>query len=229
MKINGKISCRSALVYSFNTLSSIMVKRLLSTKIYGYLVFSILMLCAGGLSVVRGQDVVGNTTQLSTLIANQTISHLAGKSGNNKYRVQIQAPVNARTTIEDLLLRNGIALVPAANDSASATTIKLEPLVKISFKKISRSTAERTITGTMSLSLIAPDGTLIEAVNYPVDVTDIVSTDYASLDDGSWSMAGFSDIQTSRRGGKFKRILEPAVIISAVSTTIFLLFNVRSQ
>lgn len=171
------------------------------------------------------QNIPTNAEILQAAMAASVDSVAMGQKSQRIY-IETSLPPDVRASLQSDLLERGYRL--SASADSSAWSLRFEPMVRFRYERTSKRAGARTADGHISMTLIAPDGNIMASKAVPVAYADVVGPDPDALDDGTWAWSAFSEVERGRRGF-FRKIAEPALIASAVSVTIYLLFNVRSQ
>ena len=176
----------------------------------------------------QAQGARTNTDFALELIASKADSLLAANAQPSLTLV-FEAPRPVRLRLVDDLIKRGYRVHDSIADSLPSIRLLVDPQIRFRYEKLDRKTALRGADGTISLELKRGDGQILAAQVLYVNFEERVTQRTDELDDGLWPMASFASIEKKTRKRGVERILEPSLIITAVSVTIFLLFNVRSQ
>lgn len=169
--------------------------------------------------------------------SNQSIllEYVAGSQDNIAFIKAQQAPLalvllngeqGAYGELRHLLVSNGIRLT---TDYDAGNTLHVDFVIKNSFIKRGRSGGERILEGTVILTIESPSGEILASKRSDIAYKDNPSVSAPSELESVWENSRFHQVTSAGRFGKVRRYLEPVMIIGAVGTTVYLLYNIRSQ
>lgn len=177
---------------------------------------------------VFGQTAVSNTDHAISIIVSKADSVLRANDTMG-FRVGFSQPAAVRLKLIDALLEKGFRIYEMPTETTEITTVTIDPMLVYRYLGSGKSNGIRNAEGSVGITLTRRDGSVIATHLAQVQVSESVSFKADALDDGLWPMVAFASIEQGGRKRTFKRILEPALLISTVAVTVFLLFNVRSQ
>jgi len=127
------------------------------------------------------------------------------------------------------LLDLGYRVFEMPTETAEITALSVDPLLTYRYIREGKKESTRSIVGSIGVTLTQRDGSVTATHVSRINERHLVMAKPGELDDGVWQMVSFASIDDGGRRSGLKRVMEPALIITAVAVTIFLLFNVRSQ
>ncbi|HAC16548.1 MAG TPA: hypothetical protein DCE78_11480, partial [Bacteroidetes bacterium] len=95
--------------------------------------------------------------------------------------------------------------------------------------RTSKNEYNRMINGTIGVNIVSVDGVIIWSTIVDVEHADSVPKDRISYLTTDWKPTEFNKIENRRKGLRFLKLVEPVLISSAVVTTAYLLYNIRSN
>jgi hypothetical protein len=171
---------------------------------------------------------VSNTRWVVREMVQQVDSILTTHNIKSFY-IDIKAPESVVALIKAELLLKKYVLFDIQNDNTSIQKLSIEPILNVSYQKTSRKEALRTLKGNLSIQIVNSEGILEVSEVVGLFHTQKIRGDHRTFEDNMWEMSRFKEVINTRRSEQFKRVLEPALIISSIAVTVFLLFNVRTQ
>lgn len=194
-----------------------------------FLMFSGLLLTfMGSVIPAFGQSAVSNTDHALEIIVSRADSMLRANNIQG-FRIDFSHPTAVRLKLIDALLERGYRIYEMPTETTEITTLSIDPMLVYRYAATSRSSGIRNVEGSVGITLIRRDGSVIGTHLAQIETSETVNVSAVALDDGLWPMAAFASIGQVGRKRTLKRILEPALLITTVGVTVFLLFNVRSQ
>lgn len=179
-------------------------------------------------ALTLGQGAVSNTDHAVAMMVAEADSVLKANQTQG-FRIGFSQPTSVRLKLIDALIALGYRIYEMPTETTEITTVTIDPALMYRFTSTGKSMGIRNVDGTIGITLTQRDGSVMATHLAEVRVSESVTSNAADLDDGLWPMVTFVNIEDSRRRRGIKRILEPALLISTVAVTVFLLFNVRSQ
>ena len=109
----------------------------------------------------------------------------------------------------------------------NTAVLKLMLLTNNSYKKLNKKFGLRSIKGYLTASVIDTNGAIEGEERYKINYTDTIPNKIYKTLTGSWNQTVF---ETKPQKSRFwNRVIQPALLLSSVGVTIFLLFNVRGK
>lgn len=176
----------------------------------------------------QGQPVVSNTDHAISVIVQQVDSVLKANQVQG-FKLSFSQPTPVRLKLIEALIARGYRVYEMPTEMAEITTLTIDPMLVYRYVGTGKGSGSRSAKGTVGITLTRIDGSVVDTQLSRIDVNDSVMVGSDALDDGLWPMVAFASIEGSGRRSRFKRVLEPAIIVTTVAVTVFLLFNVRSQ
>jgi hypothetical protein len=87
----------------------------------------------------------------------------------------------------------------------------------------------RVIKGDIGITITNNDGLIIDSVTFNINEVDTILSKHIDDVQSDWGPSQFSEITSRRFYARIQRFIEPVLITSAVATTVYLLYNIRSQ
>lgn len=187
----------------------------------------VLFITLGATFGVRAQ--VGSNTDHAIGLIVTTADSVLKSNGVQGFKLDFTSPVPVRLKLIQRLMDLGYRVYEMPTETAEITTLTVDPTITYRYVDGGRSGSSRRVDGTIGITLSRRDGSVTAAHSERIDDRHPVTARPSDLDDGSWPMAAFASIDDGGRRRGLKRLLEPALIVSAVAITVYLLFNVRSQ
>jgi hypothetical protein len=150
-------------------------------------------------------------------------------NGVQGFKLEFGHPTPIRIKLIKGLMDLGYRVYEMPTETTEITTLTVDPLLTYRYVNGGRSGSNRIVDGTIAVTLTRRDGSVVATNVDRIEIIEPVNSKPSDLEDGVWPMASFASIDDGGRRRSVKRILEPALIISTVAVTVFLLFNVRSQ
>jgi hypothetical protein len=127
---------------------------------------------------------------------------------------------------QNMLFKTGL------NVSSSYSNTKNITFVFNLMNELIRSTKSeynRHLKGTIGVNIVSTEGVIIWSTIIDIDHLDLITKSEIDNMTTDWKPSGFVKIENRRRGLRFLKLVEPVIISSAVITTAYLLYNVRSN
>lgn len=105
--------------------------------------------------------------------------------------------------------------------------LKLTLLTNNTYKKLTKKYGLRRLDGFLTATLIDSIGTIEEEQRYKIAYEDTIPAKNYTMVTNSWSQTEFQ--HKPRKSHFFNRVVQPALLLSSIGVTIFLLFNVRGK
>jgi hypothetical protein len=137
------------------------------------------------------------------------------------------APV--RLKLIQKLLDMGFSVYDSSAAQPETSTLKVDPMLTYRYIGTSKGESIRQVIGTIGITLTRKDGSVVATHVEKISEMQTIKAKASDLDDGVWPMVAFASIENGGRQKNIKRLMEPALIVTAAAVTVFLLFNVRSQ
>ena len=173
------------------------------------------------------QDYLNN----QTIIFNETISHVTTHFPDSLKQRSYSLRFNDATEqslgqLRAMLFSNGISLSTNYSDSPS-----LQFTISTDNSLIRRSKSEwnRQISAIIAIQAIDTNGIILWVDQFNLQYSDTIQSRNVPDLVTDWSPTRFRTEQTRRPAFSALRFIEPVLISTAVATTIYLLYNVRSQ
>ncbi len=176
----------------------------------------------------KAQTVTTNTDHAIRLIAAAADSVLKVNNVQG-YRLNFGYAFPVRIKLVERLFFLGYRVYDTPTENAEITTLNVDALLTYRFIDGGKNESTRTVVGTIGITLTQSDGSITATHVSHINERQSVMAKPSDLNDGVWPMVAFASIDEGGRKRVIKRILEPALLVSTVAVTIFLLFNVRSQ
>ncbi len=109
----------------------------------------------------------------------------------------------------------------------NAVILKLTLLTNNSYKKLNKKNGIRSIRGYLTTSVIDTNGTIEGEARYNINYADTIPNKIYRTLVNSWNQATFES--KPRKPEFWNRVIQPALLLSSIGVTIFLLFNVRGK
>jgi len=139
----------------------------------------------------------------------------------------IDAPDPVVSLLQQSLIDRGFRLFNPGKQDTLLYKVMISPNLSMTYSGKKKNKGQRSLKGFVVATVLDHRDQIVETYSLPVQVKDTLFLKKEQFEDELWTVSRFS---TSRKqGNRWKSILEPAVIISAVTTSIYLLFNVRSR
>jgi len=139
----------------------------------------------------------------------------------------IDAPDPVVSLLQQSLIDRGFRLFNPGKQDTLLYKVMISPNLSMTYSGKKKDKGQRSLKGFVVATVLDHRDQIVETYSLPVQVKDTLFLKKEQFEDELWTVSRFS---TSRKqGNRWKSILEPAVIISAVTTSIYLLFNVRSR
>lgn len=95
--------------------------------------------------------------------------------------------------------------------------------------RLTRNEYKRHLKGTIGVNIVSTEGVIIWSTIIEVDHLDVISKSEIDTMTSDWKPSEFNTIEHRRKRLRFLKLVEPVIISSAVITTAYLLYNVRSN
>ena len=95
--------------------------------------------------------------------------------------------------------------------------------------RLTRNEYKRHLKGTIGVNIVSTEGVIIWSTIIEVDHLDVISKSEIDTMTSDWKPSEFNTIEHLRKRLRFLKLVEPVIISSAVITTAYLLYNVRSN
>ena len=95
--------------------------------------------------------------------------------------------------------------------------------------RLTRNEYKRHLKGTIGVNIVSTEGVIIWSTIIEVDHLDVISKSEIYTMTSDWKPSEFNTIEHRRKRLRFLKLVEPVIISSAVITTAYLLYNVRSN
>lgn len=139
----------------------------------------------------------------------------------------IDAPDPVVSLLQQSLIDRGFRLFNPGKQDTLLYKVMISPNLTMTFSGKKKDKGQRSLKGFVVATVLDHRDQIVETYSLPVQVKDTLFLKKEQFEDELWTVARFST--SHKQVNKWKSILEPAVIISAVTTSIYLLFNVRSR
>ncbi len=95
--------------------------------------------------------------------------------------------------------------------------------------RLTRNEYKRHLKGTIGVNIVSTEGVIIWSTIIEVDHLDVIGKSEIDTMTSDWKPSEFNTIEHRRKRLRFLKLVEPVIISSAVITTAYLLYNVRSN
>ena len=188
----------------------------------------IVIWCALPITSFAQQDILDNQSLLlEELISSLSNSELA-PGAVPTVRLTLK-PSNsiAETHIHHLLTKAGYRLSTRADTTLPQLEINFDS--ENTIRKHRRNQYTRSLNSSVTIFLIEDSQEIKQSVRFDITIQDRFESDDFELLASGWYPARFHDVTDTSLRARFKRYGEPVLITSAIATSIYLLYNVRSQ
>jgi hypothetical protein len=141
--------------------------------------------------------------------------------------LNIDAPDPVVSLLQQSLIDRGFRLFNPGKQDTLLYKVMISPNLTMTFSGKKKDKGQRSLKGFVVATVLDHRDQIVETYSLPVQVKDTLFLKQEQFEDELWTVSRFST--SDKQGNRWKSILEPAVIISAVTTSIYLLFNVRSR
>jgi len=133
---------------------------------------------------------------------------------------------DALQSLQSILTAAGVGLTTNFSESD-----QLKILVKTDNRltRINRNEYERNIQGTVGITIVELDGLIKDSITFHISEVDTILRTERPFMVSDWQPSHFNEIGSRRFYSRVQRFVEPILITSAVATTVYLLYNIRSQ
>lgn len=139
----------------------------------------------------------------------------------------LDAPEPVISLLQQSLIDRGFRLFHPTRQDSMIHKVMIAPRFTLSFSAKQNKKGYRSLQGYLVATVMDHHDQILETYTLPVDVNDPIEVYKKQVEDEIWNLTRFSEPRN--RFAKWNAILEPTIIISAVTTSIYLLFNVRSR
>ncbi|MCH8496418.1 MAG: hypothetical protein LAT57_12415 [Balneolales bacterium] len=134
---------------------------------------------------------------------------------------------NAETQMSHLLTKAGYRLSTRPDTTLPQLEINFDSENLI--RKHRRNEYSRTLNSSVTVFLVGTSQQIEQSVRFDIYKEDRFQTDNYEILASGWYPARFHEEIDASFLARFKRYGEPVLIASAIATSIYLLYNVRSQ
>jgi hypothetical protein len=137
-----------------------------------------------------------------------------------------KATVDALQALQSSLIATGMNLTSNFENSSQ---LKVQVNSENRLTRINRNYYERSIQGTVGLTISESNGLIKDSITFRISETDTIHISNRFILESDWEPSHFSEIGSRRFYSRIQKFVEPVLITSAVATTVYLLYNIRSQ
>jgi hypothetical protein len=94
---------------------------------------------------------------------------------------------------------------------------------------INRKESERKLNANVSLTITDPDGNITSTKYFTIAVSDVIPAKSQASFESDWPPSKFNSIRQRGIISRFRKYGEPIILTAAIGTTVYLLYNIRSQ
>lgn len=152
-------------------------------------------------------------------------------SVENTYSVKIE-PVNSDALVQltDLLVQSFPHVQFTRNPEVATHELIFLAEVENTLSRLNKKDYERSISGTVSLQVVELESELfVHTQRQQLNHQDVLNLHQIEYIDSPWYPARIHLESDERKYSFLRRVLEPLAVTSAVLTTVYLLYNVRSS
>lgn len=178
--------------------------------------------------VVRGQTAyVSNQDVILNLIVAQLERELPDTVHADTVAIRLpEATDQSLQAFQNALFNSGLMI---SSNYTNSKTIAFTFDINNTLQRVSKSLYTRKIKGSVGININSNEGILIWSTRVNIEYEDSVGRDAIDSLQTDWIPSQFDKIEHRRKGMKFLKLVEPILISSAVITTAFLLYNIRSN
>ena len=140
------------------------------------------------------------------------------------YFLDIRAPRSISIMLVEQLVNSGFSMSAEAEGAYKLTIV---PETGFQIEKTSRKQAFRRLTGNISWQITDTDNGIIAAGSGEPSYKDTIAVEQIETFDSNWKPAKNQATTESGKRKGWRKLVQPALIVAAAGTTVFLLFNVR--
>lgn len=148
------------------------------------------------------------------------------KSPNNYALVLDGATLSSLQSLQTVLTSAGINLTTDFNDAYQFRVLVSSQNRLI---RLNKNDYSREIKGSVGITITNSGGLILDSVTFSFHAVDTIPSGYINQVQSDWGPSQFSEITSRRFYSRIQRFVEPVLITSAVATTVYLLYNIRSQ
>jgi len=170
--------------------------------------------------------------QSNTYFIVQEISSALKESPLSAYKqrpltLSLDAPDPVISLLQQSLIDQGFRLYASNQQDTLVLKVAISPNLTLSFSGKRKQKGQRVLQGLVVTTLTDHRDHLLGTYAIPIQINDPLLYKKEQFEDELWSIARFRE--NRKLANTWDTVLEPALIISAVTTSIYLLFNVRSR
>lgn len=182
-------------------------------------------------SIWQSETIVAQPLSNQAVIFNSITNYIESdpdrfKSPNYYALVLDGATSSSLQSLQTVLSSAGINLTTDFNDSHQFRVLvsSQNRLIRLNKKDYSRE-----IKGSVGITITNSGGLILDSVSFNFHALDTIPSGYINQVQSDWGPTQFSEITSRRFYSRIQRFVEPVLITSAVATTVYLLYNIRSQ
>jgi uncharacterized phage protein gp47/JayE len=137
-----------------------------------------------------------------------------------------EATSDALQALQTELLSAGLKLTTEFNGTYR---FRVQVSTQNMLVRINQNHFTRELNGAVGITITNVDGLIIDSMTFNINASDTISRNHVNAVQTEWSPSKFSEISSRRFYARIQRFVEPVLITSAVATTVYLLYNIRSQ
>jgi len=187
------------------------------------------LFCTNVLTAQTTQSVNASTNQ--TMLLNIMAESLSQSSFNeilaDTFALRlVNATPSSYAELTHILKKKGLHL----NDRFDAySVLSIEFFTNNEIVTINRKESERKLNANVSLTVIDPDGNIKSTKYFAIVLADIIPTKSYGSFESDWPPSKFDTIKHRGILNRFRKYGEPIILTTAIGTTVYLLYNIRSQ
>lgn len=182
--------------------------------------------CFGMITYAHGQS-SSNQAVIFNAIAEHIRASINDFPEGRTYAVSLDhATPQSLQQIQTVLLGTGL---PLSTNFENSLLIKIQVVSSNRLIHQKRNLYQRNISADAGITVSDSEGNILKSMSFEIDYTDELTDNGLQGLESDWMPSRFSERRSRRLFARIQRYVEPIVITSAVATTVYLLYNIRSQ
>jgi hypothetical protein len=161
--------------------------------------------------------------EIAKVMEDSSFAHFKG----HDLALSMDAPAPVNSLLQQAMIDRGFRLFYPSRQDSMIQKVVITPQFTLSFSAKKNKKGYRSLQGYIVATVVDHRDQIINTHTLPIDVKDSFEVHKKQVEDDMWDLARFSEPRN--HFDKWNALLEPTIIISAVTTSIYLLFNVRSR